>query len=56
MVELGRVRRSGYYRFDEGTGVGANPGVDLRDAIRRVALEWPSYGRPRIARELRRRG
>jgi transposase InsO family protein len=30
--------------------------MDLRDAIQRIALEWPSYGRPRIAAELRRRG
>jgi putative transposase len=30
--------------------------MDLRDAIQRIALEWPSYGRPRITRELRRRG
>jgi transposase InsO family protein len=30
--------------------------MDLRDAIQRVALEWPSYGRPRITAELRRCG
>ena len=30
--------------------------MDLRDAIQKIALEWPSYGRPRITRELRRRG
>jgi len=30
--------------------------VDLRDAIQRIALEFPSYGRPRITQELRRRG
>jgi transposase InsO family protein len=30
--------------------------MDLRDAIQRVALEWPSYGRRRITQELRRRG
>ena len=30
--------------------------MDLRDAIQRIALEWPSYGRPRITAELRRRG
>jgi putative transposase len=30
--------------------------MDLRDAIQRVALEWPSYGRRRMTRELRRRG
>jgi transposase InsO family protein len=30
--------------------------MDLRDAIQRIALEWPSYGRPRITAELRHRG
>jgi transposase InsO family protein len=56
MVELGGVSRSGHYRFDEDAGAGADPDMDLRDAIQRIALEWPSYGRPRITRELRRRG
>ena len=54
MVKLGRVSRSGFYRFDESTK--PDPDMDLRDAIQRIALEWPSYGRPRITRELRRRG
>jgi putative transposase len=30
--------------------------MDLRDAIQRIALEWPSYGRPRITAQLRRQG
>ena len=30
--------------------------MDLRDAIQRIALAWPSYGRPRITAELRHRG
>ncbi len=30
--------------------------MDLRDAIHRIALEWPSYGRPRITAGLRKRG
>jgi putative transposase len=55
MVKLGRVSRSGFYRFQT-----AKPSpdrdMDLRDAIQRIALEWPSYGRPRITQELRRRG
>jgi transposase InsO family protein len=54
MVELGRVSRSGFYRFGEDAK--PDPDMDLRDAIQRIALEWPSYGRPRITRELRRRG
>ena len=55
MMKLCRVSRSGFYRFQD-----AEPGpdrdMDLRDAIQRIALEWPSYGRPRITQELRRRG
>jgi transposase InsO family protein len=55
MVKLGRVSRSGFYRFDD-----AEPGPDrdmeLRDAIQKIAVEWPSYGRPRVTKELRRRG
>jgi putative transposase len=56
MVELGRVSRSGFYRCQEKRTAGPDPDMDLRDAIQRIALEWPSYGRPRITAELRRRG
>jgi putative transposase len=56
MVELGRVSRSGFYRFDGAAGLGPDPHMDLRDAIQRIALAWPSYGRPRITAELRRQG
>jgi putative transposase len=54
MVKLGRVSRSGFYRFDD-AGPDPDGDMDLRDAIQKIALEWPSYGRPRITRELRRR-
>ena len=55
MVEPGRVSRSGFYRFGD-TEPSPDPDMDLRDAIQKVAVEWPSYGRPRITAELRRRG
>ena len=55
MVELGRVSRSGFYRFDE-SEPRPDLDMDLRDAIQKIAVEWPSYGRPRITAELRRRG
>ena len=48
MVELGRVSRSGFYRLDQDGEARPDPDMDLRDAIQRIALEWPSYGRPRI--------
>jgi len=56
MVELGGVSRASFYRFDGGHHPRPERDMDLRDAIQRVALEWPSYGRPRITAELRRRG
>jgi transposase InsO family protein len=56
MVELGRVSRSGFYRIGGGATPGPDPHMDLRDAIQRIALAWPSYGRPRITAELRRQG
>ncbi len=54
MVELGRVSRSGFHRFGGSAEPRPDPPMDLRDAIQRIALEWPSYGRPRITAELRR--
>ncbi len=54
MLELGGVSRSSFYRFDPEGQAGAERDMDLRDAIQRIALQWPSYGRPRITAELRR--
>jgi putative transposase len=54
MVELARVSRASFYRSSEEAKPDRD--MDLRDAIQRIALEWPSYGRPRITAELRRRG
>jgi transposase InsO family protein len=56
MVELGRVSRSGFYRFGRDRPAKPDRDLDLRDAIQRIALQWSSYGRPRITRELRRQG
>jgi hypothetical protein len=56
MVKLARVSQASYYRFDANAASGADSDMDLLDAIQRIALEWPSYGRRRITQELRRRG
>jgi len=56
MVELGGVSRARFYRYDEDDAPQPDGDMDLRDAIQRVALEWPSYGRPRITAALRREG
>jgi putative transposase len=55
MCDLAGVSRRGFYRFDPAAKP-AERDMDLRDAIQRIALEMPSYGRPRITAELRRRG
>jgi transposase InsO family protein len=56
MVELGGVSRRGFYRFNAAEETAPDHDMDLRDAIQRIALEWPSYGRPRITAQLRRQG
>jgi transposase InsO family protein len=52
---LAQVSRAGYYRW-----CSAPPAVDrdldLRDEIQHIALEFSSYGWPRITAELKRRG
>jgi transposase InsO family protein len=55
MCELGDVSRAGLYRFDPKADP---PGqdLDLRDAIQRIALEFPCYGRPRMTAALKRQG
>lgn len=55
MCALSQVSRAGYYRFLT-TPEAGDTDIDLRDAIQRIALEWPTYGRPRMTAELRRRG
>lgn len=55
MCVLAGVSRRGFYRFRPDVGTGKRD-LELRDAIQRIALEMPSYGRPRITAELRRRG
>jgi putative transposase len=55
MCELGDISRAGLYRFDPEVEL-AEEELDLRDAIQRIALEFPCYGRPRITAELRRQG
>jgi putative transposase len=56
MVRLGRVSRPDFYRFQRPSEPTPDSDIDLRDAIQKIALEWPAYGRPRMTRELRERG
>ncbi|MCI0718953.1 MAG: IS3 family transposase [Acidobacteria bacterium] len=55
MCQLGGISRAGFYRM-RCKSEEVDRDVELRDAIQRIALEFPSYGRPRITQELRRRG
>jgi putative transposase len=49
MGELGGVSRDSFSRFEEKSTARVDRDIDLRDAIQRIALEWPRYGRPRIS-------
>jgi len=55
MCALAKVSRAGFYRFPL-AGSGGDAQVELRDAMQRIALEFPSYGWPRMTEELARRG
>jgi len=55
MCRLGQVSRATLYRFDPDRER-MDQDVNLRDAIQRIALEFPCYGRPRITAELKKRG
>ena len=55
MCQLAGVSRAGLYRYDADRD-GADGDMGLRDAMQRIALEFPCYGRPRLTAELKRRG
>lgn len=55
MCEVAGFSRAGYYRFLDPEKP-ALADMDVRDEMQKIALEWPSYGSRRIARELKARG
>ena len=55
MCTLAKVSRAGLYRYRPGPP-DVDPDMALRDALQRIALEFPSYGWPRMTAELKRRG
>ena len=55
MCEVAGFSRAGYYRFLDRVNPAAADML-LRDAIQKIALDWPAYGSRRIARELRAGG
>ena len=55
LSRLAQVSLAGYYRWQKAPPE-VDPDLDLRDEIQRIALEFPSYGWPRIRAELKWRG
>jgi transposase InsO family protein len=55
MCASAAVSRAGFYRHGSRPEV-PDEDMELRDAIQKIALEWPAYGRRRVTAELRRRG
>ena len=55
LCALAGVSRAGFYRLPPGPP-GPDPDMELRDTLQRIALEFPSYGWPRMTAELKRRG
>lgn len=54
MCAAAQVSRAGYYRF---VGrVAADPDLELRSMIQKIALSLPTYGYRRVQAELKRRG
>ena len=49
------MSRAGFYRW-RSAAARADPNLDLRDEIQRIAVEWPCYGWRRVHAELWRRG
>jgi putative transposase len=56
MCRLAGFSRAGYYRSLNPAPVWSADDLELRDAIQRIALEWPAYGTRRIKEELNRGG
>ena len=55
MCRLAKLPRASFYRWRPHKQ-GPAPDLELRGTIQRIALKFPSYGRPRITAELRHRG
>lgn len=55
LCRLAEVSRAGFYRW-KAQGPSADPDMELRDQIQRIALEFSYYGSRRITRELHERG
>ena len=55
LCRLAEVSRAGFYRWKT-EAPSADPDMELRDEIQRIALEFSYYGSRRVTRELHERG
>jgi len=55
LCRLAKVSRAGFYRW-KAYGPSADPDMELRDEIQRIALDFSYYGSRRVSRELHERG
>jgi putative transposase len=55
MCTLSDFSRAGYYRSLSAASKPVQEDLKLRDAMHRIALEWPAYGSRRMVHELRKR-
>jgi len=53
---LSNFSRAGYYRWLTPAPKQVQEDLKLRDAMHRIALDWPAYGSRRMTRELRKLG
>jgi HTH-like domain len=56
LCRLARVSRAGFYRWRKRPANPADPDLEVRDTMQRIALEFPCYGSRRIRFALWRRG
>jgi putative transposase len=56
LCRLARVSRAGFYRWRKRPAKPADPDLEVRDTMQRIALEFPCYGSRRIRFALWRRG
>jgi len=56
MCSLASFSRAGFYRAQQPLPKSSPEDLKLRDAMHKVALEWPCYGSRRMSRVLKKRG
>ena len=56
MCTLAGFSRSGYYRSLIPAPKASQEDLELRDAMHKVALDWPAYGSRRMTKELQKQG